>query len=206
MSGDVESREGAADQQLTAAIKGEGVDRAPGESRADRGKRRVERARSREDRDVAAGHAGDRRERPADHETAVAQQHERGDRGGQGAVSKLSIVGEVGRAIGIKPGKGRARHSADLGRDAAHENLAVGLHGDGIHHAVGIITDKGRIERAVEVQPGHAARRNAPGRVEITADDELAIRLQGRGADDTVKPRRSEPGVEGAIEVEPRDA
>ena len=175
----VETGEGTAQQNLPVALHGQRGDQVV-RARPDI-QRRVQRTVRVQAGDAAAADAVHVHKGAAEKHLAVRLHGDRRDR-----VIRTRAGEEAGveRAIGIEPHDaarvGLEQRSASGQELAAHEHLAIGLNGDGVHRAGDRESERNeaRIKRAVGIEAGEMiAIGQAVHRGEIAADDDLAIVL-----------------------------
>ena len=112
--------------------------------------------------------------------------------GVNGAVRAGTRIEEaVQRAVRIQTGKAAEGYAVKAGKQTAHENVTIRLHGHGAHRTIGTVAGRGErelgIQGPIRIQTGHAVTGHAVGHGEITAHQQLVGADQGEGINIVVK-------------------
>ena len=196
----VERGEIPADQNLAVTLERERRHRPAVATRA-RVESRIGRAVQVQPRDPVFGQSVERHKRTADQNRPVGLHHNRRHpavRTGAGTEVGIQRTIRVQARNPVEIG-----HAIDRGEIAPDQNLAIGLHRDGVHRAHRPTTAggvKSTIDRAVGIQAHDALHRRAVEAEELATHENLPVALHRQRKDRAVG---SGPDVEGLVQHAP---
>ena len=206
----VVGREGTAGDDLVVEAGREREHRGAETGAARGGKRGVGRAGGGEAGDVIGRNRGVQRgKRAADHNAPVGLEREAVDAAVE-AGADGGVECSIGGAVGIDAGDAIEGAAAERGKEAADDNLAVGLDHRRVDLAIearAVARVETEVEGAVGEVPGQVRARRAVVTVKITADHEATVAEGRDGSDGAVEagPNGVERGVKSPVGVEPSE-
>ena len=198
--GAVDGGKSSAQQDLVVGLQGQAVDKA-----ADGGVQAgFQRAICVQPCHVVAGAAIERGEKPPGQYLAIGL-HGQTENHVVGACARVEAG--IQRAIQVQPCNAVSGCAIDAGEFPSNQHLAIGLHGQAIHTAIGAIAGvEAGVQRTIGVQPRHAVAGRAVDVGKKPCHQHLAIGLQRQTVDLPVGTGAGmKAGISRAVGVQPNN-